>query len=410
MSMNKSVMENNTSTLSSDNQTNQSQDSGGVFHYEKWDEIPNISDDLLRGIYNYGFERPSPIQRQGILPIIEGKDIIAQAQSGTGKTGCFSVAVLASIDPSIKQTQAMIIAPTRELARQIYSVVMSLSSHMKECRVQLLVGGTSTENDVKLLKNDTPHIVVGCPGRVHDMLRRRHINSNNVKLLILDEADEMLSSGFKEQVYYIFQCLKSDIQVGLFSATMSSDLMTLTSKFMRDPVRILVKSEQLTLEGIKQYYIALDADGDKYETLCDLYNSLAMSQCIIYCNSVRRVSDLYQAMTEDKFPVCCIHSGMDKEQRTRNYDDFREGKYKVLISSNVTARGIDIQAVSNVVNFDMPNDVHTYIHRIGRSGRWGRKGVGINFVTRRDFRKMREIERYYNTQIQELPASFVVGN
>lgn len=408
--MNKSIMENNTSTMGSDNQTNTNADSGGVFHYEKWDEIPNISDDLLRGIYNYGFERPSPIQRQGILPIIEGKDIIAQAQSGTGKTGCFSVAVLASIDPTVKHTQAMIIAPTRELARQIYSVVMSLSSHMKECRVQLLVGGTSTENDVKLLKNDTPHIVVGCPGRVHDMLRRRHINSNNVKLLILDEADEMLSSGFKEQVYYIFQCLKSDIQVGLFSATMSSDLMTLTSKFMRDPVRILVKSEQLTLEGIKQYYIALDADGDKYETLCDLYNSLAMSQCIIYCNSVRRVSDLYQAMTEDKFPVCCIHSGMDKEQRTRNYDDFREGKYKVLISSNVTARGIDIQAVSNVVNFDMPNDVHTYIHRIGRSGRWGRKGVGINFVTRRDFRKMREIERYYNTQIQELPASFVVGN
>lgn len=379
-------------------------------HHNKWEDIPGISDQLLRGIFNYGFERPSPIQRKGIVPIIEGKDIIAQAQSGTGKTGCFSVATLASIVPDVKQVQAMILAPTRELARQIHSVISSLSIYIEGCKVQLLVGGTSTESDVNQLKNDTPHIIVGCPGRVHDMLRRKHINPHHIKLLIIDEADEMLSSGFKEQVYYIFQCLKNDIQVGLFSATLPADLIVLTNKFMRDPVRILVKSEQLTLEGIKQYYIALDADGEKYETLCDLYNSLSMSQCIIYCNSVRRVSDLYQAMHEDKFPVCCIHSGMDKEERGKNYEDFRLGKYKVLISSNVTARGIDIQAVSTVVNFDMPKDIHTYLHRIGRSGRWGRKGVGINFVTRRDFRNMRDIERYYDTQILELPESFVTGN
>jgi translation initiation factor 4A len=378
--------------------------------YSKWDDIPGISDALLRGIYSYGFERPSPIQRRGIVPIIEGKDIIAQAQSGTGKTGCFSVASLATIVPELKQVQVMIIAPTRELARQIHTVVSTLSSYMEGCRVQLLVGGTSTESDISQLKNDTPQVVVGCPGRIHDMLRRRHINAQHIRLLVIDEADEMLSSGFKEQVYFVFQCLKSDIQVGLFSATLPEDLIALTDKFMRDPVRILVKSEQLTLEGIRQYYIGLDTDGEKYETLCDLYNSLSMAQCIIYCNSVRRVSDLYQAMNEDKFPVCCIHSGMDKEERCKNYDDFRNGKFKVLISSNVTARGIDIQAVSTVVNFDMPKDIHTYLHRIGRSGRWGRKGVAVNFVTRRDFRKMREIERYYDTQITELPESFVAGN
>lgn len=378
--------------------------------YNKWDDIPGISDQLLRGIFNYGFERPSPIQRRGIVPIIEGRDIIAQAQSGTGKTGCFSVASLASIVPELKQVQVMIMAPTRELARQIHHVITSLSTYIEGCKVQLLVGGTSTEEDVSLLKNDIPQVIVGCPGRIHDMLRRRHINPQHIKLLVIDEADEMLSSGFKEQVYYVFQCLKSDIQVGLFSATLPEDLITLTDKFMRDPVRILVKSEQLTLEGIRQYYIGLDTDGEKYETLCDLYNSLSMAQCIIYCNSVRRVSDLYQAMSEDKFPVCCIHSGMDKEERYKNYDNFRNGKYKVLISSNVTARGIDIQAVSTVVNFDMPKDIHTYLHRIGRSGRWGRKGVAVNFVTRRDFRKMREIERYYDTQILELPESFVAGN
>lgn len=378
--------------------------------YTKWDEIPNISDELLRGIFNYGFERPSPIQRKGIIPIIEGNDIIAQAQSGTGKTGCFSVATLASINTDIKQTQAIILAPTRELARQIFTVVSTLSMFIDGCRIKLLVGGTSTDDDTSQLKSDIPHIIVGCPGRVHDMLRRRHINSKHIKLLILDEADEMLSSGFKEQIYFVFQCLNNDIQVGLFSATLPPDLISLTNKFMRDPVRILVKSEQLTLEGIKQYYIALDSDGDKYETLCDLYNSLSMAQCIIYCNSVRRVSDLFQAMTEDKFPVCCIHSGMNKEERMKNYDDFRQGKFKVLISSNVTARGIDIQAVSTVVNFDMPKDIHTYLHRIGRSGRWGRKGVGINFVTRRDYRKMKDIERYYSTHIEELPESFVNGN
>ena len=378
--------------------------------YSKWEDIPGISDSLLRGIYSYGFERPSPIQRQGILPIIEGKDIIAQAQSGTGKTGCFSVASLATVVPELKQVQVMIIAPTRELARQIYSVVSTLSRYIEGCRTQLLIGGTSTETDISQLKNNTPQVVVGCPGRIHDMLRRRHINSQHIRLLVIDEADEMLSSGFKEQVYFVFQCLKSDIQVGLFSATLPEDLIELTNKFMRDPVRILVKSEQLTLEGIRQYYIGLDTDGEKYETLCDLYTSLSMAQCIIYCNSVRRVSDLYQAMNEDKFPVCCIHSGMDKEERYKNYDDFRNGQYKVLISSNVTARGIDIQAVSTVVNFDMPKDIHTYLHRIGRSGRWGRKGVAVNFVTRRDFRKMREIERYYDTQILELPESFVAGN
>jgi superfamily II DNA/RNA helicase len=165
----------------------------------------------------------------------------------------------------------------------------------------------------------------------------------------------------------------------------------------------------LTLEGITQYYIALEDDGQKYSCLKDLFNSLTVSQCIIYCNSVRRVSDLYEAMKEDKFPVCCIHSGMEKEERNESYNQFKNGKYRVLISSNVTARGIDIQQVSIVVNFDIPRDIHTYLHRIGRSGRWGRKGVGINFVTRRDIKKINEIEAYYNTEIKELPESFLIN-
>jgi superfamily II DNA/RNA helicase len=175
---------------------------------------------------------------------------------------------------------------------------------------------------------------------------------------------------------------------------------------MRDPVKILVKAEQLTLEGISQFYVAMENDEQKYETLKDIYGMISMSQCIIYCNSVKRVNDLYEAMQTDNFPVCQIHSSMDKDERNKSYQEFKSGKQRVLISSNVTARGIDVQQVSTVINFDVPSCVHTYLHRIGRSGRWGRKGVGINFMTQRDTRKVKEIEEYYHTKINELTENW----
>jgi translation initiation factor 4A len=238
------------------------------------------------------------------------------------------------------------------------------------------------------------------------MIRRNTFSAKNIKLVILDEADEMFSTGFKEQVYNIFQNFNKDVQVALFSATLPSYIYSITSKLMREPVKVSVKAEQLTLEGIAQYYVAIEDDKQKYATLKDLYSIISVSQCIIYCNSVKRVSDLYDAMIEDGFPVCCIHSNMDKVARDNSFAEFRTGKNRVLISSNVTARGIDIQQVSVVINFDVPKCVHTYLHRIGRSGRWGRKGVGINFITRRDLSKIKEIEKYYSTQISELPANF----
>ena len=257
----------------------------------------------------------------------------------------------------------------------------------------------------KYLKNNKPHILLGCPGRINDMLKRRRIDTNTLKLLVIDEADELLSNDFKSQIYNIFQFMPDNIQVALFSATLPNDLINITNKFMRNPIEILVKSEQLTLDGIKQYYIALDSDNDKYSTLKDLYNMLTINQCIIYCNSVSRVQELYEAMDNEKFPVCRIHSKMSKEERKKNYEDFKLGTQRVLISSNVTARGVDIQQVSVVINFDIPNDVYTYLHRIGRSGRWGRKGTGINFVTKRDLTKMKNIEQYYSTEIQEMPSN-----
>lgn len=371
-----------------------------------WDDL-NCNTNLLRGIYAYGFEAPSPIQKQAILPMFNKRDIIAQAQSGTGKTGCFTIGTLNVIDTSKQIVQAIIMSPTRELSIQIKDVIDSIGSMMPGLRTQLLIGGTSIDEDIHSLNTQTPQVVIGCSGRIHDMLRRKKLNPAHLRILVLDEADEMLSSGFKEQVYNIFQYMPRDVQVALFSATIPQEVNALTEKFLRDPVKILVKTEALTLEGIQQYYVALESDEQKYETLKDIYGIISMSQCIIYCNSVKRVQDLYEAMMIDNFPVCQIHSGMDNAERKRSYTDFKNGIYRVLISSNVTSRGIDIQQVSTVINFDIPKCIHNYLHRIGRSGRWGRKGVGINFVTRHDSRKIKELEQYYSTQINELPASWV---
>ena len=399
------------STVNEVNETDNNIEKEEVFDssYEicSWDEL-GLSENILRGIYAYGFEKPSPIQQKAIKPIMLGKDIIAQAQSGTGKTATFSIGALSLIDMEQSSTQILILSPTRELATQTSKVIGTIGSLMEgskkeTLKVQTVFGGSSYEEYSSFSNKNTPHVICGCPGRVYDMLRRDKISARSIKLVILDEADEMLSSGFKDQVYNIFQYFSNDIQVALFSATLPDGITPIIQKIMRNPVKIRIKAEMLTLEGIGQYYIAVDDDREKYATLKNIFSYLSMSQCIIYCNSVKRVSDLYEAMREDEFPVCCIHSGMDTTTRSAAFNQFKTGSSRVLISSNVTARGIDIQQVGVVINFDLPKDVHTYLHRIGRSGRWGRKGTGINFVTRRDVCKMKEIERHYATEIRELP-------
>jgi len=374
------------------------------YSFERWDEL-EIPIPLLRGIFAYGFESVSPIQKKAIKPIIMGRDLIAQAQSGTGKTATFTIGALSSIQLDQNTTQVLILSPTRELTKQTANVINGIGCMMSNLRVQTLIGGTSINDDLTEMKESTPHIIAGCPGRVYDVIRRNQNMCKTIQTIIMDEADEMLSSGFKEQVYNIFQYLKKDIQICLFSATLPDYIQVIINKIMKDPVRVQVKSEQLTLEGISQYYIAIENDQQKYAALKDLYSYISVSQCIIYANSLNRVNDLYEAMIEDGFPVCCIHGSMEKEQRDNAFKDFKIGKYRVLISSNVTARGIDIQQVSIVINFDLPKDIHTYLHRIGRSGRWGRKGVGINFITRRDVTKIREIEQHYATEIKELPSN-----
>lgn len=370
-----------------------------------WDDF-ELKDDLLRGIYSYGFENPSEIQKKAILPIISGRDVIAQAQSGTGKTGAFSISTLQRIDVTKKELQGLIIAPTHELAKQISMVISSIGNSMEGLNIKTMIGGTSVQQDIADMHENPPHIIVGCAGRIYDMIRRKNINANTIKLFVLDEADEMLSGAFKDQIYNIFQNFNSNIQVAIFSATMPEDILTLSNKFMRDPVKITMKKEELNLEGIQQYFVAIQNDFYKFEMLKQLFMMISVNQCIIYCNSVKRVIDLHRAMSDEGFSVCAIHSSMDKVERDNTFRNFRTGGYRVLISSNITARGIDVQQVATVINFDITNCVHTYLHRIGRSGRWGRKGLAINFVTKRDIGYMHNIEEHYKISINELPKDF----
>uniref|UniRef100_A0A6C0D3X4 RNA helicase n=1 Tax=viral metagenome TaxID=1070528 RepID=A0A6C0D3X4_9ZZZZ len=367
---------------------------------QSWDDL-NLKDDILRGIYGYGFENPSDVQKKAIYPIIKRHDIIAQAQSGTGKTGTFSIGTLQVIDVTQKATQAIIIAPTHELAKQISSVITNLGSYLDGLLVKTMIGGSSIQDDAVSMKANPPHIIVGCAGRIYDMIRRNHVSTKHIKLFVLDEADEMLSQGFKEQIYNIFQYFNENIQVALFSATMPDEILALSKKFMRNPVKIIMKKEDLNLECIEQHYIALQDDRDKFSMLKNIFSIISLNQCIIYCNSVKRVIDLYNAMTDEGFSVCAIHSSMDKLERDQMFMKFRNGAFRVLISSNITARGIDVQQVSTVINFDVPSCVHTYLHRIGRSGRWGRKGLAINFITRSDRNQLRIIENHYKINITE---------
>ncbi|KAJ3385102.1 translation initiation factor eIF4A [Lobulomyces angularis] len=350
---------------------------------EKFDDL-KLHQDLLRGIYAYGFERPSVIQARAIAPILAGHDVIAQAQSGTGKTATFSISILQSISIELREIQALVLAPTRELAQQIQKVIIALGDFLNvDCHAS--IGGVNTREDARKLESG-PHIVVGTPGRVFDMIyNRRAFRTNELKMFVLDEADEMLSRGFKDQIYEIFRLLPTTTQVVLLSATMPVDVLEVTKKFMRNPIRILVKKDELTLEGIKQFFVGVEKEEWKFETLCDLYETVTIAQAVIFCNTRRK------------------HGEMTQEEREQIMREFRSGSSRILISTDLLARGIDVQQVSIVINYDLPLNKENYIHRIGRGGRFGRKGVSINFITAEDQRMMREIEEFYNTQVEEMP-------
>jgi superfamily II DNA/RNA helicase len=361
---------------------------------------------LLQGIYGYGFEYPSEIQMRAIPSILTKKDVIAQSQSGTGKTGAFVVSILQLLKKNTHETQSIILLPTRELAKQCYLVTKSLSNFM-DIHVKLCIGGTRVSDDYEDIKEHFPHVVIGCTGRVYDLIKRKYIKSDCIRNIVIDEADELLSGSFKDQIFDIFHCLPQDVQVILFSATLPKNVIDASLKFMRDPIKLLKSSSELTLEGISQYKVHLRDNRDKYCTLVDLFENITMSQCIIYCNSVNRVETLYQKLIDDDYPAIYMHGNMKQEKRIQHFNDFKNGVFKVLISSDITARGIDVQQVSIVINFDVCKNTETYLHRIGRSGRWGRKGLTINFVTNSDKCNLRNIENTYEIKIKDLPDDFM---
>merc|ERR1712093_616968 len=363
----------------------------------------HLKENLLRGIYAYGYESPSAVQSRAIVQICKGRDVIAQAQSGTGKTATFSISMLQSIDSSVRETQALVLSPTRELATQIQSVILALGDYMNvSCHA--CIGGTSIGEDIRKLEHGQ-QIVSGTPGRVFDMIKRRHLRTRNIKMLVLDEADELLNKGFMDQIYDVYRYLPPQTQVVVLSATLPHDVLEMTTKFMTDPVRILVKRDELTLEGIKQFFVAVEKEDWKFDTLCDLYDTLTITQAVIFCNTKRKVDWLTEKMREANFTVSSMHGEMPQKERDAIMTEFRQGASRVLITTDVWARGIDVQQVSLVINYDLPTNRENYIHRIGRSGRFGRKGVAINFVTNEDVRILRDIEQYYSTQIDEMPIN-----
>lgn len=376
--------------------------SKGVEPIMSFDEM-GIKDELLRGIYNHGFEKPSAIQQRAVVPIIAGRDVIAQAQSGTGKTSMIALAVCQIVDTSSKEVQALILSPTRELAAQTEKQILAIGDYMS-IQAHACIGGKSVGEDMRRLDSGV-QVVSGTPGRVCDMIKRRSLRTRAIKLLILDESDEMLSRGFKDQIYDVYRYLPPELQVVLVSATLPNEILEITSKFMTDPVRILVKRDELTLEGIKQFFVAVEKEDWKFDTLCDLYDTLTITQAVIFCNTKRKVDWLTEKMRENNFTVSAMHGDMPQKERDAIMDEFKSATTRVLISTDVWARGLDVQQVSLVINYDLPNNRELYIHRIGRSGRFGRKGVAINFVKNEDIRILRDIEQYYSTQIDEMPMN-----
>mmetsp|Transcript_43928 Transcript_43928/g.80276 ORF Transcript_43928/g.80276 Transcript_43928/m.80276 type:complete len:397 (-) Transcript_43928:13-1203(-) len=370
---------------------------------ESFDKL-GLKADLLRGVYAYGFDKPSAVQQRAIRPILKGRDVIVQSQSGTGKTSVFCLGALQAVEANRPDPQVLLLSPTRELADQSAKVCLALGDY-SGVKVHKCLGGSSVKTGIKALKGGA-HIVSGTPGRVLAMIKHKHLETSKVKLMVLDEADEMLSKGFKEQVRSIHQFLRTGVQVVLVSATMPEEVLELAQNFMNTPFRLLVKREEISLEGIRQFYVPVEHEKWKFDTLCDLYNSMTITQSVIFCNNKKKVDWLAQHLRAANFPIASIHGDMAQKDRASVMEDFRAGRSRQLIATDLLGRGVDVQQVSLVINYDIPVSREFYIHRIGRSGRYGRKGVAINFMRREDVDLLKGIEKFYSTTIKELPSNF----
>lgn len=381
-------------------------DSSSVSHQEvikSFDEM-GIPDALLRGIYAFGFEVPSAIQQRAIKPMITGSgcDLIAQAQSGTGKTGTFCIGTLAHVDPELHEPQVLVLSPTRELAQQTYTVASAISSYIP-AKCYCAVGGPNINQDIDALRNGA-QFIIGTPGRIYDLLHRKRLNISKMKYVVLDEADQMLEDRFREQVHAIMEFgFPKECKMALFSATMPPACQEVASKFLVNPTYILIPKENVTLEGIRQYYVKLPREDWKFDVLCDIYKHMSLNQLIIFVNRKVQAEYLADRLSAQGHTLQCIHGEMEPAKRKACMESFRRGDCRVLISTDLLARGIDVQQVSLVINYELPPNRENYIHRIGRSGRYGRKGVAINIITDDEERYMNDIVTYYHTNIDPLP-------
>lgn len=373
-----------------------------LVEYKDFDDM-GLKFELLRGIYGYGFQKPSMIQQKAIKIVSGERDLIAQAQSGSGKTGAMCIGILNKLELN-GDVQFLVLAPTRELAKQITLIVRILGEYLN-VKAECFVGGNSISFDIQALKG-RPHIVVGTPGRLLDLIEKGYLKLNHCKTLIIDEADKMLEIGFKETLHEVFRHLPETVQACLFSATFEDEVLELTKKFMRDPVQILLNKEKVALEAIRQFYVEVDTEEQKFETLIDLYKSVTMGQTVIFCKSKGGVERLNQQLCKSGFTVSAIHGEMEQSEREKLINAFYNGDSRLIIATDLLARGIDAHHVSVVINFDLPLDTATYVHRIGRAARFGRKGVTLNLVTKRDFKFMSEVESQYKCQIEQLPEDF----
>lgn len=324
-----------------------------------------------------------------------------------GKTGSFAIGLLQRINPASPAVQVLVLAPIRELAFQSANVIEHIGTYMS-INVYAAVGGNALRKDMDAMRKGT-QVVVGTPGRVMDLIRRGVMSLKDLKVVILDEADEMLNQGFQEVVRDILQEVPRDTQVGLFSATLPQWSLELAEKFMQSPLRITIAQEEISLEGIRQYHIDVGKEEHKLATLIDLYDFLNVNQCVIFLNTRRRANYLVDELTASHFTVSCIHSDLSPEERREVMTKFREGRSRVLIATDIMARGIDVQGVSVVINFDLTVKFENYIHRIGRCGRFARKGLAINFVTSNEHHLLRDLQAYYSIEIPELPSNFNQG-
>jgi len=380
--------------------------------FNSFDDMEFLSYELMKGIFDYGFKSPSNIQNLTIKNIYDGYDIIAQSQSGTGKTGAFTIGALSVIDTNQNYPQVIIVATTRDLATQIHYVISNISKHMK-IKINLAIGGTRiTDTNRDPYKHiRTSHVIIGTPGRIFDYINRKAFDPKKLKMFVMDEADALLKDDFIEQIKSIYNELDESCQIVIFSATYTDNIISIAESITQDPKKkILMKYEELSLDLIKQYKVEVRYENIKYSTLADLYTKLQIGQCIIFVNSINNVNNLANRLIHDGFGVSKIHGELTTEERTAVLKDFRIGLSRVLIATDILSRGIDIEQIGIVINYDVPRDFASYIHRIGRSGRFGKIGVAINFITDNDHKQLYEIENHYKIKIDDMPSPDTINN